>query len=479
MPWNGRPRLPHTPPPTDQNRPSHRRALRWMPAGLAILVLGAALVPAAALAATPSVARLTDAWNPTRIQESSSRIDFSGGWTRAAHPDYLGGKAKATTHSGAAAKLTFRGSAVAWVGPVGPTRGQAKVFVDGALAATINTHADSFHAKRVLFRKTWGSVGQHRIAVVASGTARHPMVAVDAFLVRGSTAGSGSGGSGSGGSGSGGTGKTVHVGSIPALLDALADNRVTEIVVANGTYRVSPAGQTASNSLWIGKRFASRTNAVTVRAATRGDVTFDGGGAGYFGGLAFVAGAHHQTWDGFNFANGQATDTGVIMIGGYSGLAAPHHITLNHIRVLSSATGRTTSASSSNTDAAIYIAQAVGGPHDLKLLNINVDGRGYLGSAIQFYHSDSGNPNAHDVVIRDLTVNRTQVAIMIWDSTLRNITVDTARISDAMRFAVSYESPGSGILLKNITSTGSGEAGFSSSYGSHPPGVTFSGNSFH
>jgi hypothetical protein len=82
-------------------------------------------------------------------------------------------------------------------------------------------------------------------------------------------------------------------------------------------------------------------------------------------------------------------------------------------------------------------------------------------------------------VVRDLTVTQTQVAIMIWDSTLRNITIDTARITNAMRFAVSYESPGSGILLKNITSTGSGEAGFSSSYGSHPPGVTFSGNSFH
>lgn len=473
MPWNGRSRLFNTTLP--QPEPSGRsrwQALRWAPVGLAILMLAAMAVPAASSAATPSVSRLATSWSAAKVQESSSRIDYSGTWRRAAHPDYLGGLAKATAHAGARATLTFKGSAVAWVGPTGPTRGQAKVYIDGTLAATINTRADSFHAKRVLFRTSWGSVGQHRIAVVASGTAGHPMVALDAFLVRGQSSGSSSGGSG-------GSGLTVRVGSIPALLTALDNNKVSEIVVANGTYRVSPAGLTNSNSLWIGKRFSSRTRSVTVRAQTRGGVTFDGGGASHFGGLAFIAGAHHQTWDGFNFANGQATDTGVILFGGYSGLAAPHHITLRHLRILSSVTGRSTSPSASNTDQAIYIAQAVGGPHDLRLLDINVDGRGYLGSAIQFYHHYSDNPNAWNVLIRGLTVTRTQVAIMIWDSTLRNITVESAKITNAMRHAVSYEAAASGILLKNNTSTGSGEEGFSSSYGKNPPGVTFSGNSFH
>ncbi len=98
-------------------------------------------------------------------------------------------------------------------------------------------------------------------------------------------------------------GTSVRVTSIPALLTALADNSITDIVVANGTYRVSASSSEASNSLWIGSRFASRTRAVTVRAETRGGVTFDAGG-GNLGGLSFNGGAHHQTWDGFNFANG-------------------------------------------------------------------------------------------------------------------------------------------------------------------------------
>ncbi len=167
------------------------------------------------------------------------------------------------------------------------------------------------------------------------------------------------------------TGSLVRVSSIPALLTALADNAVTDIVVANGTYHVSPASGQASDSLWIGSRFAGRTRAVTVRAETSGGVTFDGGGTTGFGGLTFVEGAHDQTWDGFNFANGQATNTGVIVFGGYAGLAAPHHITLRNIQILGSCTGH-----NDQNDHAVYFSYAVGGPHDILIDGLTVDGTG-------------------------------------------------------------------------------------------------------
>ena len=77
------------------------------------------------------------------------------------------------------------------------------------------------------------------------------------------------------------------------------------IVVANGTYHISQPATEQSDSLWIGSRFAGRTRPITVRAATIGGVTFDGGGATYFGGISFKDGAHDQTWDGFNFASGR------------------------------------------------------------------------------------------------------------------------------------------------------------------------------
>ena len=166
-------------------------------------------------------------------------------------------------------------------------------------------------------------------------------------------------------------GTSLRVTTIPALLTALADNSVTEIVVANGTYRVSPASRQAPNSLWIDSRFAGRTTPVVVRAETRGGVTFDGGGSTAFGGLTFVDGAHDQTWDGFVFANGSPVQTGVIVFGGYAGLAAPHHITLRSITLLPSITG-----TNDRNDHGIYFSYAVGGPHDLLIEDFTVDASG-------------------------------------------------------------------------------------------------------
>jgi hypothetical protein len=254
---------------------------------------------------------------------------------------------------------------------------------------------------------------------------------------------------------------------------------VTEIIVANGTYRVSPAASQASNSLWIGARFADRTRPVVVRAETTGGVTFDGGGATYFGCISFEEGAHDQAWIGFRCANGHATETGAITYGGYAGRAAPHHITLRSWTIDSTVRGRATSATGNTIDHAIYISKAVGGPHDLVFDDMTIDGRGGLASAFHFYHSDSANRNAWNVTIRRLTVVGTQQAIILWDRTLRNITVNGAVISNALAYAIRHEARGAtGIVYANVTSTGSGSGrGFYSSLGSRPTGVTFVSNS--
>ncbi len=465
------------------------------------------------------------------LQETSTGLAYTGEWSTAAHSAYLGGQATWSTQKGATARVTFNGVGISWIGPVGPTRGKARIYVDDRYVKTVDTYAAQFDPSRVLFSTTYTTEKPRTLKVVVFGTRGHPMVAIDALVVRTlaraaaepppvpatnptpapTTTPTPAGASSptptpaatprptatplptplasptpssvalptpappTGSS----VGSSVKVTTIPALLTALANNAITDIVVANGTYRVSPAGGQRTDSLWIAGRYASRTNPVTVRAETRGGVTFDGGGATSFGGLAFEAGAHHQTWDGFTFANGAATNTGVVMFGGFAGLAAPHHITLRNITFLGSCTGRATGATGNATDHAIYVAHSVGGAHDLLFEDINVDGSGYLASAMHFYHSDSANVNAWNVTVRRLTVNRTQQAIILWDATIENVTIDGATITNALYAAVRYERPGEGIALRNITSTGSGHHGFYSSLGSSPPGVTFYGNSFN
>jgi len=258
----------------------------------------------------------------------------------------------------------------------------------------------------------------------------------------------------------------VRVTSIPALLTALANNKVVEIVVANGTYRVSPSGNKASDSLWIGARFAGRTNPVTVRAETTGGVTFDGGGTTYFGGITFAEGAHHQTWDGFRWANAMSS-AGVIFFGGILDSAPPHHITLRNITVASVRSDRP------NHNHVVYFSWAGGGGvHDILIDGLTADGAGGLTSAIHIYHSQAGNPNANNVTMRRLSLSGFVQAIIVWDATVKNIVVEDSTIANAARFAIRYEEGGT-LTLRRIASTGSGDRGFYSNLGATPPGVTF------
>ena len=267
---------------------------------------------------------------------------------------------------------------------------------------------------------------------------------------------------------------SVRVTSIPALLTALANNAVTDIVVANGTYRVSTASSQASNSLWIGARFASRTNPVTVRAETTGGVVFDGGAADTFGGITFVAGAHDQTWDGFVWQNGtpagssgQGSGTGVVVFGGYAGMAAPHHITLRNCTI------RPIAGSYVGGHAVYFSWAASPGAHDIILDGLTVDDpNGYMTAGFHFYHSDAANPNVNNVTIRNSHVIGTQQAIIMWDTTVHDVVVEDSTITGAKSTAVTYEH-GTAITLRRVTSTGSGVVGFYSSLGANPPGVTF------
>jgi hypothetical protein len=268
---------------------------------------------------------------------------------------------------------------------------------------------------------------------------------------------------------------TVRVTSIPALLTTLADDTVTEIVVADGTYRVSGAANKQASSLWIGARFAARTRPVLVRAETTGGVTFDGGGTTYFGGISFQEGAHDQTWQGFTFANGVATSTGVIMFGGYTGSPGAHHITLRDITIASSCV--TSQPAGIYHDHGVYFSWSVGGVHDILIDGLTMNG--VLDSAIHFYHSDASNVNAWNVTMRRVAVTGTKMAFIIWDKTLRNILVEDSTVTGAVSFAVRYESPGTGIVLRRLVSTGSGQQGFYSSAGANPSGVTFDDVNLH
>ena len=68
-------------------------------------------------------------------------------------------------------------------GPVGPTRGRARVFIDGALVKIVDLQRSSFTARKAVFTRSWTTPGKHTLVIEVVGTAGHPYVAIDELAV--------------------------------------------------------------------------------------------------------------------------------------------------------------------------------------------------------------------------------------------------------------------------------------------------------
>ena len=116
------------------------------------------------------------------LSDSSSAIHWSGSWSFASYASYLGQRVHSTSARGATSTLTFSGTAVAWAGPVGPTRGKARVFLDGALVTTVDLYRGSFVARDIVFATNVAD-GTHTLRIEALSTSGRPTVALDELYV--------------------------------------------------------------------------------------------------------------------------------------------------------------------------------------------------------------------------------------------------------------------------------------------------------
>jgi transglycosylase-like protein len=118
-----------------------------------------------------------------RYSEASAAITYGGSWRSASHRGYAGGAVRYATAAGATASFTFTGTKVIWYGPVGPTRGQARIRIDGAYVTTVNLFRSSFAAQKVVFAKGWAAAGKHTLVIEVVGTHGHPYVAIDQLAI--------------------------------------------------------------------------------------------------------------------------------------------------------------------------------------------------------------------------------------------------------------------------------------------------------
>jgi hypothetical protein len=116
------------------------------------------------------------------FEESKPAVTFTAGWKRVAQPGASGGFVEEAMLAGKKATFTFSGLQVGFVTTTSPDNGEAKITIDGTGGRTVDTNAPAA-AARIRFVKALPSAGPHTLVVRALGTADHPIVDVDAFVV--------------------------------------------------------------------------------------------------------------------------------------------------------------------------------------------------------------------------------------------------------------------------------------------------------
>jgi subtilisin family serine protease len=117
------------------------------------------------------------------FQEGTSLARYSGSWRSVTSSSASGGKLRMSTQAGAYVDFKRAAMAIAVVGRRGPTSGQAKVYVDGVLASTIDLRRTSSQNRVVLFSRSWTTVATHTVRVVVVGTTGRPRIDIDGFAV--------------------------------------------------------------------------------------------------------------------------------------------------------------------------------------------------------------------------------------------------------------------------------------------------------
>ena len=148
-----------------------------------LAMMGEAGLPARASRAQAPAAAARPVVKGQVFDESNLAIDFSGGWGQAEFARYNGGKVRYAIVGGATAWFTFSGTSITWIGPKGPTRGQANIYIDEQLVETVDVYASRYNARAEIFSTSFDRLGTHTITIEVVGTPGRETIALDEFVV--------------------------------------------------------------------------------------------------------------------------------------------------------------------------------------------------------------------------------------------------------------------------------------------------------
>jgi len=122
-------------------------------------------------------------FTPRRTSDESTSLSYTSGWKTVSDATAHGGVTHESRTGERSVSYTFSGRAIAWIAERGPTFGKARVYMDGVLISTVDTGQSTNQPRRLVFRKSWSSVGTHQIKIVVSGTTGRPTISLDGFAI--------------------------------------------------------------------------------------------------------------------------------------------------------------------------------------------------------------------------------------------------------------------------------------------------------
>jgi hypothetical protein len=164
--------------------PAHWSAFSRVYVNRILGLMGAAGVPlrssSSPASVRPSVKRAAAV---TVFDEASHDVHFSGGWGEAEFAGYNGGQVRYAVAAKTTVSFSFHGSSISWIGPKGPTRGQARIYIDDELIGTVDVYTAHYRPRATIFSKTFDRVGSHTIRIEVIGTPGRQTIALDEFDV--------------------------------------------------------------------------------------------------------------------------------------------------------------------------------------------------------------------------------------------------------------------------------------------------------
>ncbi len=129
-------------------------------------------------------ARTSPAYRPTFYRPiASASVALVGWWGWARCSPCVGGRLRSSSVRNSRVTLTTTAWAIGWVTVRGPARGSARVYRDGVLQGAYSLYARLNLTRFLVTSRTFPTLARHSMRVVVVGTAGHPRIDVDVFIV--------------------------------------------------------------------------------------------------------------------------------------------------------------------------------------------------------------------------------------------------------------------------------------------------------